>query len=383
MSEKRRDNKGRILKTGESQRSDLSYQYRYVDLSGKRVSVYASTLNDLRAKEKEIQAKLEKGLSTTKGSMPLVQLVEEYLSLKQNLRETSKSTYGIMFRRLQSDPFGQTPIGNIKPLDVRKWLISLHNKGYAYNTLVYYKGLMKSSYAMAIENDYVLKNPFAIKMDFIPNNTKSRDALTESEQARFFDYLAGSRHAKYIDMCTILIETGIRVGEFCGLTIGDVDLENKTLNITHQVTRVGSVIKTDSPTKTASGKRTIPLTPKAFDAFKNAIDHRLSKIEDPSLDTKKILVFETRYGNSYRTDTMDMLFGSIRRGYEKENLDLPKITPHILRHTFCTNMINLGMPPKHVQYLMGHHDVNITMNIYTSADVSQVSKSMRILSLID
>lgn len=383
MSEKRRDHKGRILKTGESQRKDLTYQYRYIDLMGKRITVYAPTLNELRTKEKEIQTKLDQGLVASKGNMPLVKLVEEYLSLKQNLRETSKSTYGIMFRRLQADPFGQVPIGNIKPLDVRKWLLELSNNGYAYNTLVYYKGLMKSSFAMAIENDYVLKNPFAIKMDFISNNTKSKEALTESEQADFFGYLANSRHVKYYDMCTILIETGIRIGEFCGLTIGDVDLDRKMLNITHQVTRANNVIRTDSPPKTASGKRSIPLTPKAVAAFKNAIDRRLSEDNGSASDPDKLLIFMTQYGNPYRTGTADLVFVSIRRGYEKQNINLPKITPHILRHTFCTNMINLGMPPKHVQYLMGHSDVNITMNIYTSADVSQVSKTMRGLSIID
>lgn len=383
MSEKRRDNKGRILKTGESQRKDLTYQYRYVDLAGKRVSVYAPTLNDLRAKEKDIQAQLEKGLVVTKGNMSLVALVEEYLSMKQNLRETSKSTYGIMLRRLQADPFGLTPISNIKPLDVRKWMIGLSDKGYAYNTLVFYKGLLKSAYAMAIENDYVLKNPFSIKMDFIANNTKKKDALTEEEQKVFFEYLANSRHAKYFDMCTILIETGIRIGEFCGLTIGDVDLKANTLNINHQVTRANNVVCTDSPTKSQSGNRVIPLTPKAAIAFRKAIDRRLTKDNGSSQNPDKLLIFMTQYGNSYRTDTADLLFSSIRRGYEKMNLDLPKITPHILRHTFCTNMINMGMPPKHVQYLMGHNDVNVTMNIYTSADVKQVSKTMRGLSIID
>ena len=53
MSEKRKDNKGRILRTGESQRKDLIYQYRYTDIRGKRQTVYSSDLKELREKEKE------------------------------------------------------------------------------------------------------------------------------------------------------------------------------------------------------------------------------------------------------------------------------------------------------------------------------------------
>jgi len=67
----------------------------------------------------------------------------------------------------------------------------------------------------------------------------------------------------------------------------------------------------------------------------------------------------------------------------KEGIPLPKITPHILRHTFCTNMVNRGVIPKHLQYLMGHNDISITMNVYTSIEQEQVFLSMKKLSLID
>lgn len=62
MSEKRKDNKGRILRTGESQRKDLIYQYRYTDIRGKRQTVYSSDLKELREKEKEIQKLLDDGI---------------------------------------------------------------------------------------------------------------------------------------------------------------------------------------------------------------------------------------------------------------------------------------------------------------------------------
>jgi len=62
MSAKRKDKKGRVLRTGESQRKDLTYQYRYQDISGKRRTVYAPTLEELRAKEDEINKAQDSGV---------------------------------------------------------------------------------------------------------------------------------------------------------------------------------------------------------------------------------------------------------------------------------------------------------------------------------
>ena len=69
MSEKRKDNKGRILRTGESQRKDLIYQYRYTDIRGKRQTVYSSDLKELREKEKEIQKQLDDGIDYAAGKI--------------------------------------------------------------------------------------------------------------------------------------------------------------------------------------------------------------------------------------------------------------------------------------------------------------------------
>ena len=83
MSEKRKDHKGRILRTGESQRKDLIYQYRYTDIRGKRQTVYSSDLRELREKEKEIQKQLDAGIDYAAGKITVIELVERYIGLKQ------------------------------------------------------------------------------------------------------------------------------------------------------------------------------------------------------------------------------------------------------------------------------------------------------------
>ena len=64
--------------------------------------------------------------------------------------------------------------------------------------------------------------------------------------------------------------------------------------------------------------------------------------------------------------------------YQKEHPDqpLPKITPHVFRHTFCTNMANAGMDMKSLQYLMGHSDISITMNVYTHLGLDDAKNEM-------
>ena len=93
MSEKRKDNKGRILRTGESQRKDLIYQYRYTDIRGKRQTVYSSDLKELREKEKEIQKQLDDGIDYATGKINVIQLLERYISIKQGVRYNTKVGY--------------------------------------------------------------------------------------------------------------------------------------------------------------------------------------------------------------------------------------------------------------------------------------------------
>ena len=83
MFEKRKDHKGRILRTGEGQRKDLIYQYRYTDIRGKHQTVYSSDLRELREKEKEIQKHLDAGIGYAAGKITVIELVERYIGLKQ------------------------------------------------------------------------------------------------------------------------------------------------------------------------------------------------------------------------------------------------------------------------------------------------------------
>lgn len=107
MATKRKDNRGRLLKTGENQRKALIYQYRYKDAWGKTQYIYASDLNDLREKEKEVLKEVEKGVDYSKGKISILELVERYISLKRNVRYNTKVGYNFVLNILKKETFAQ------------------------------------------------------------------------------------------------------------------------------------------------------------------------------------------------------------------------------------------------------------------------------------
>lgn len=170
MAEKRKDKKGRILKSGESQRSDLTYQYRYVDLKGKRRYAYAKTLSELREKEKDIQRDMDDGIDYSLGEVKVVDLVSRYMNLKRGLKENSRRAYSSAYNKIADDPFGQRQIKDIKLSDAKTWLVSLHDSGMKQNTIGIVQNLLRPAFEMAVEDDMIRKNPFKFKLsDIVPS----------------------------------------------------------------------------------------------------------------------------------------------------------------------------------------------------------------------
>lgn len=119
MSEKRRDNKGRILRSGESQRANGTYDYRYLDVHKKRRSVYAQTLDELRRKEVDIQRDLADGIDYAAGDMTVSELVDRYMGTRRDLKKNSLRAYGTAIKRIHSSPFGSRRIRNVRLSDKR------------------------------------------------------------------------------------------------------------------------------------------------------------------------------------------------------------------------------------------------------------------------
>ncbi len=379
-SNKRKDHKGRLLRTGESQRKDLIYQYRYTDCRGKRQSIYDSDLQSLRKKEKEIQKQLDDGIDYEAGQITVIELLEKYIGLKQGVRYNTKVGYSFVLNLIKKEDFGYRKISTIKVSDAKQWFLKLHRDGRGYSTITSVRGVIKPAFQMAVDEDAVRKNPFIFKLtDVVPNDSEQRIALTEEQLDTWMGYIQhDSTYSKYYDEFVVLLETGMRVSEFCGLTMNDLDFENRRIRVDHQLVRERGGKYYVEETKTESGCRFIPMTEVVFQSLKNMLARRPKVKKEPMVDGYTGFIMLDKNGNPKVALHIENEMRWAMKKYKKlyPNKPLPHITPHVFRHTFCTNYANAGMDIKNLQYLMGHSDAGVTLNVYTHATYNHAASQM-------
>ncbi len=384
MSEKRKDNKGRILRTGESQRKDLIYQYRYTDIRGKRQTVYSSDLKELREKEKEIQKQLDEGIDYAAGKATVIALVERYISLKQGVRYNTKVGYNFVLNLIKKEDFGYRQIRDIRVSDAQKWIMKLHEDGKGYSTITSVRGVVKPAFQMAYNEDIIRRNPFDFKLvDVVPNDSQKRIAMTEEQQTLWMEFIREDKtYSKYYDEFVVLLGTGMRVSEFCGLTKGDLDFGNRRIRVDHQLVRERGGKYYVEKTKTECGCRFIPMTEEVYQGLKNILAHRKQLKTEMIVDGYSGFIMLDKNGNPKVALHIENEMRWAMKKYKKLHPDspLPHITPHVFRHTFCTNYANDGMDIKNLQYLMGHSDAGVTLNVYTHASYAHAAEQMAEIS---
>ena len=381
MIERRKDNKGRVLKTGESQRKDLIYQYRYTDKMGKRQTVYAGTLTELRKKEDEITRYAINHSDYSKGKITVISLLEKYVGLKQGVRYNTRIGYNYVMNIIKKEEFGYRQIKDIKTSDAQLWIIKLHNDGKGYSAITSIRGVVKPAFQMAVNEDIIPKNPFDFKLvEIVPNDSKRRIALTDEQQKLWMDFIKNDNtYQRCYDEFVVLLETGMRVSEFCGLTKNDLDFENNRIRVDHQLVRERGGKYYVEKTKTECGQRFIPMTDNVRQSLQNILLRRQAPKPEIVVDGYSgfILIDKDLHPKVALHIENDMRWAM--KKYEKFHPDkpLPNITPHVFRHTFCTNMVNAGMDVKTLQYLMGHSDVGVTLNVYTHITFDRAAEQMK------
>ena len=261
MSEKRRDNKGRILRTGESQRTDGRYMYKYVNRAGETKVVYSWKLVptdrvpkgkrdaiSLREKEREIQRDLEDGIDTKGKKMTLCELYAKKTAQRSNVKKNTQTGRKYLMDALEQDRLGSRSIDSIKPSDAKEWAVRMKEKGYSFKTISNYKRSLKASFYMAIQDDCIRKNPFNFKLsDVLEDDTEPKVILTPEQEEKLLAFMETDNvYSKYRDEVILLLETGLRISELCGLTT-HIDMLNRVINIDHQLlrdTEVGYYIST-------------------------------------------------------------------------------------------------------------------------------------------
>lgn len=399
----RKDSKGRVLKNGESQRGDGRYTYQYKDLDGKRRSVYSWTLNpsdrvpagkkaekSLRELEEEIDKLHKMGICSSQTAT-VKDIVLLYCNeVTRGKRDSTKHIYNTILNHLEKEPFWNYPIIKIDMLQADAWFNNMMNRDIGYSVLCRCKALLTVSFEeKAVRKNLLLRNPFDFKMP--PNDSEEtkqkRTALSENQKNSLLSFcLERKVYTRWYYVIIILLHTGLRIGEFLGLTFKDVDFENNTITIDHTITCYYSnngLYKNQShamkivPPKTKSGIRVIALKPEAKEAFEWLIENRTVVETEPVVCGYSGFIFLNRDGKPSRPASVDSSFRNMIDAYNKCHTEkLPYITPHYLRHTFCSDMVDKGMNPKHVQYLMGHASSRMSMDMYAHANAQSAIRAM-------
>ena len=392
MSEKRRDSKNRILRTGESQEADGRYKYRYIDANGKRKSVYSWRLvatdsvpygkkdnAPLRDQEKLINRDLDDMIVPDGGGLTVSQLVSKYIATKTGVKHTTRAGYGTVMNLLEKDPFGDRRIDKVRLSDAKEWLIKLQQVDKKSYSAIHSISVVRPAFQLAVDDDILRKNPFEFQLaTVLVNDAVTREAITKKQEKTFLEFIKNDAHyCKYYDGMYILFKTGMRISEFTGLTLKDLDMENRTINIDHQLQKTGTLVYIDT-TKTYAGTRVIPMQDDVYECFQNIIKARPKLKVEPMIDGYSGFLCFDKDGKPMVAMHWEKYFQHAVQKYNRiYRIQLPKITPHVCRHTFCSNMAKSGMNPKTLQYLMGHSDIGVTLNTYTHVQYDDVETEMK------
>lgn len=271
---RRRDAKNRVLRRGESLRADRKYQFKYY-VNGKPKFVYSWRLEptdklpqgkkpclSLRELEKQIGYDLDNQLDPTGKNLSVIELVDRYLATKTGVKPSTKMNYNFVRNILLNEPFGEKKIGMVKTSDAKLFLIKLQEDGRRYSTVKTVRGVLRPAFQMAVDDDVLIKNPFGFELaGVVVNDTVTREAITKDQMRKFLKFVRDDNvYCKYYEAFYILFHTGMRISEFCGLTIKDIDLENNIVTIDHQLLRTSKMEYIIQSTKTNAGTRKLPIT---------------------------------------------------------------------------------------------------------------------------
>ena len=194
MTERRKDSKGRVLKENESQRKDGTYDYRWRTSDGKRHSVYAKTLEELRKKEQAILRDKSDGIRTDAQRITLNDIYDLWLQLKKGLKENTFQNYKYMYEQFVRDDLGRQKISTLKKSDIRRFynrMIDERNLKVA--TVDNIHTVLHQVIDIAVEDGYLRNNVSdnALKELKQARNlyTEKRKALTIQEQNIFLEFL--------------------------------------------------------------------------------------------------------------------------------------------------------------------------------------------------
>lgn len=358
------------------------YRTRVKDLQGRRISLYAKTKEELYEKEKKTERQIGNG--TYRRNTPTVaEYCEKWLLMQSaQVRETTMIDYTSKVRNYIIKPLGPLQMGDVTADDVRMALIKASKKSKSIYKSV--NVLYKCIFAAAMESGVIDENPTLFikkKVGDIPQ--KDKIPLTDEQVIKLLDAIRGLPPYVFI---MLGLYAGLRREEILGLQWDSVYLDcgapyltvRRAWHTEHNRPVILNELKTEA------AHRNIPLPDNLLECLKEAKATAISDYVVANRDGEplsytqfrqlwKYVVTRTtkercyyRYENGKRVKhTVKPVLGekAAHNGNVVYSLDF-EVTPHLLRHTYITNLIHASVDPKTVQYLAGHESSKITMDIY-------------------
>lgn len=387
----RKDNKGRNLRNGESQRADGKYMFRYIDLTGKRQTVYSWKLTEfdkmpkgkkedisLREKEEEISLILKSNNSIQAKQLTLNEMFEIYIDNKRYrgrpLAPKTKINYRSEWHKNVSDTvIGHKKISDICRADIISFYSSLVESGLSYGTVTYFHKLMNSIFNYAMDSmELINKNPCRRALNNIEGRQKETIPLTKTQDKALMKYVC--EHDKNLYPIFLLMrETMVRIGECIAVTKSDINFENSTITIDKQLLWYKAENESGARLHISATKgrniRRIPLKEELLHILKELADN---VTDDFSIDGVSGFLF-MKDGGAYMPSELRFDMCNLVREYNVFSQDkIEEFTPKTLRHTGCTMYAREGMDISLLQYIMGHKSPYTTMRFYNHVTEERV-----------
>lgn len=391
-SVKRKDKKGRVLRTGETQQPDGRYRYSYT-VNGKQKSFYSWRLEKtdrlpagkrecvaLREQEREIQKLINANIAL--DGITVEEMVSNYLQVHDlNMRRSTRQVHEIAFNLMLRDQiFCGRKITEVQVTDVKNFFLGLNKKGVTYSNLRIVKNILFPSFRSAYEERLVLIDPTRFNFsEMFKGIKKETPSLTVEEMNKYLEFIKNDENLSHrYEAVYILFHTGLRISEFCGLTLQDIDFRKKTITVERQLNVDAKGNMYIERPKTEKGNRVLPLTEDVAECFQVLRRRVMQRRNQPSVEGVSGF-FSTALKNDGRAAHAEDWRSHFRAINDKfavtfPDYQMPRVSPHVCRHTYCSHMAAAGVPPKVLQYLMGHSDISTTLGIYTHVHVEEVQE---------
>ena len=343
-----------------------------------RKSVYGNTRKEVKEKITKALADVQTKTFVNKTNITISQLGQSLIENKFNANRISESTYGRSlgtFKLIQNSNLSTIPIQKVEPFQLQNFMNEQTSYANSYIDKIY--EMLGSIFKEAINRDIIIKNPLNNVLK--PKSEKSDkkiEAFSIDEQKAF---ILALNNEQYKNIFLIALHSGMRIGEILALTPNNIDLENKLIHITKTLTKdQHGKVKIGKTTKTYTSNRDIPITSLLQRVLNDSIANYIQNENN--------LLFCHLNGSIISPSTINTQFKKICKNanikvvitqkkknkkdkngnYIYVNLKTSTANTHMLRHTYATRCIEAGIPAEVLQRLLGHKNISVTINTYTT-----------------